>query len=63
MHPRLYRPRQALVIRLQRETIASRMAAVFVNLRDKPSGPRETFLRLRAEEARHAVRYPGGKRR
>jgi hypothetical protein len=63
MHPRPYRPRQVLVLRLQRETIASRMAAAFVSLRDEPSGPRETFLRLREEEARRAVRYPGGKRR
>ncbi|WP_114944392.1 hypothetical protein [Microvirga calopogonii] len=63
MHPRLYRPRQVVVLRLHRETIASRMAAAFVSLRDEPSRPRETFLRLRAEEARHAIRHPGRRHR
>jgi hypothetical protein len=63
MHPRLYRPRRALVTRLQRATIAERIAAVLLRKHHEPSGPRETFLRLREEEARQAVRHPGRKRR
>ena len=63
MHPRLQRPRQALVIRLRRATIAERIAAVFLKKRGEPSGACETFLRLRAEEARQALRHPGRKRR
>jgi hypothetical protein len=57
------RPRWPLVIRLRNEGIAARMASLLVSQKDQLSGPRETFLRLRAEEARHSVRYPGRKRR
>lgn len=57
------RPKRLLVIRLRNEGIAARMASLLVSQKDQPSGPRETFLRLRAEEARQAARYPGRKRR
>lgn len=56
-------PKRLLVIRLRNEGIAARMASLLVSQKDQPSGSRETFLRLRAEEARQAARYPGRKSR
>lgn len=63
MHSSFHRTYLVVIVRVRQEPIGHRMAAALVKRSDEPAGPKATFLRLRADEARKAARYPGRTRR